>query len=224
MSQWNSDQRAADVDAILSRAPVLPVLRIERLEDAVPLARALVDAGLLVLEVTLRTAVALDAIARIAAEVPQACVGAGTVLGAADLAAVADAGAAFAIAPGATEALYRAAAQSRIALIPAIATASELMRGLEYGHRRFKFFPAEASGGIAALRAFAGPFAQAKFCPTGGIDAARAPGYLQLPNVLTVGGSWMVPDEAINRGDWAAIAALARACTQLRPTRDASLT
>ncbi|MBA3485873.1 MAG: keto-hydroxyglutarate-aldolase/keto-deoxy-phosphogluconate aldolase, partial [Lysobacter sp.] len=112
--------------------------------------------------------------------------------------------------------LYTAAAESRIAMIPAIATASELMRGLEHGHRRFKFFPAESSGGIAALRAFAGPFAQVKFCPTGGIDAARAPGYLLLPNVITVGGSWMVPNDAIERGDWAAIGALARACAQLR--------
>ncbi len=216
MSPWNPDSRAAHVDAILSRAPVLPVLSIERLDDAVPLARALVEAGLPVLEVTLRTCAALEAIARITAEVPQACVGAGTVLTAADLAAVEAAGAAFAISPGATDALYTAAAESRIALIPAIATASELMRGLEYGHRRFKFFPAESSGGIAALRAFAGPFAQVKFCPTGGIDAARAPGYLLLPNVITVGGSWMVPNDAIERGDWAAIGALARACAQLR--------
>lgn len=216
MNRWDPDQRADHVDAILSRAPVLPVLVIERVEDAVPLARTLVDAGLPVLEVTLRTAVALEAIARIAAQVPGACVGAGTVLGAADLARVEAAGAAFAIAPGATDSLYEAAAQSRIALIPAIATASEVMRGLEHGHRRFKFFPAEACGGTAALRAFAGPFAQVKFCPTGGIDAARAPSYLQLPNVITVGGSWMVPNDAIERGDWGSIAALARACAQLR--------
>lgn len=216
MNPWNPDSRAAHVDKILSRAPVLPVLSIERLDDAVPLARALVDAGLPVLEVTLRTAVALQAIARIAEAVPQACVGAGTVLSEADLAAVEAAGGAFAISPGATDALYAAAARSPIALIPAIATASELMRGLEHGHRRFKFFPAESSGGIAALRAFAGPFAQVKFCPTGGIDAARAPSYLRLPNVITVGGSWMVPGDAIGRGDWAAIAALAAACAQLR--------
>lgn len=216
MNRWNPDQRALHVDAILSHAPVLPVLVIERVDDAVRLARTLVDAGLPVLEVTLRTAAALEAIARIAAEVPEASVGAGTVLGAADLAAVEAAGAAFAIAPGATDALYEAAAQSRIALIPAVATSSELMRGLEHGHRRFKFFPAESSGGVAALRAFAGPFAQVKFCPTGGIDAARAPAYLQLSNVITVGGSWMVPNDALRRGDWEAIAALARACSQLR--------
>lgn len=218
MTPWSPDSRAAHVDAILSRAPVLPVLSIERLDDAVPLARALVEAGLPVLEVTLRTAAALEAIARIAAEVPHACVGAGTVLTDADLAAVEAAGGAFAISPGGTEALYTAAANSRIALIPAIATASELMRGLEHGHRRFKFFPAESSGGIAALRAFAGPFAHVKFCPTGGIDAARAPGYLLLPNVITVGGSWMVPKDAIDRGDWSAIAALARECAALGNT------
>ncbi|MDQ3287776.1 MAG: bifunctional 4-hydroxy-2-oxoglutarate aldolase/2-dehydro-3-deoxy-phosphogluconate aldolase [Pseudomonadota bacterium] len=216
MNSWNPETRAAHVDAILSRAPVLPVLSIGRIEDAVPLARALVEAGLPVLEVTLRTPVALDAIARISREVPQACVGAGTVLSEADLAAVEAAGGEFAISPGATDALYAAAARSRIALIPAIATASELMRGLEHGHRRFKFFPAESSGGMAALRAFAGPFAQVKFCPTGGIDAARAPAYLKLPNVVTVGGSWMVPSDAIERGDWAAITALAGACTLLR--------
>lgn len=216
INEWSPRQHAARVDAMLSRAPVLPVLVIERLDDAVPLARTLVEAGLPVLEVTLRTEVALEAIRRIADEVPGVQVGAGTVLSAADLSAVNSAGAAFAISPGATDALYAAAARSRIPLIPAIATASELMRGLERGHRRFKFFPAESSGGIAALRAFAGPFAQVKFCPTGGIDAARAPAYLRLPNVITVGGSWMAPNEAIERGDWAAIAALARACTGLR--------
>lgn len=216
MNHWTPDLRADHVDAILSRAPVLPVLVIERVEDAVPLARSLVDAGLPVLEVTLRTAVAVEAIARIAAEVPGACVGAGTVLGAADLALVEAAGAAFAIAPGATDALYEAAAQSRIALIPAIATASELMRGLEHGHRRFKFFPAEACGGTAALRAFAGPFAQVKFCPTGGIDAKNLATYLGCPNVLAVGGSWVAPKDAIASGDWKRITSLAAAAAAAR--------
>ncbi len=212
MTLWTPLQRAQRLDAILSRAPVLPVLAIEHLDDAVPLARALVEAGLPVLEVTLRTECALEAIARIVAEVPGACVGAGTVLTAGDLVAVEAAGAAFAISPGASEALYAAAAGTAIAWIPAIATASELMRGLEHGHRRFKFFPAESSGGTAALRAFSGPFPQAKFCPTGGIDAASAPRYLALGNVMTVGGSWMVPTDALAARDWAAINALAGAC------------
>ncbi len=216
MSQWTPDSRAEAVDAILHRAPVLPVLRIERLDDAVPLARALLDGGLPVLEVTLRSEVALAAITRIRTELPDALVGAGTVLTGNDLRAVAEAGAAFAIAPGASEALYAAAQGAPIPLLPAVATASELMRGLEHGHRRFKFFPAEAAGGVQALKAFAGPFPQAAFCPTGGIDADRAPNYLALDNVITVGGSWMVPTEAIRTGDWSRIATLAAACTGLR--------
>ena len=202
------------IDAILRRAPVLPVLAIERLDDAVPLARALVDGGLPVLEVTLRSDVALEAIRRIVDEVPDAIVGAGTVLSAADLDSVARAGAVFAISPGATDALYEAAAGIAMPWIPAVATASELMRGLEHGHRRFKFFPAESSGGIAALKAFAGPFPQAKFCPTGGIDAATAPRYRALANVITVGGSWMVPKDALASRDWDRIRTLAQAAAK----------
>jgi 2-dehydro-3-deoxyphosphogluconate aldolase / (4S)-4-hydroxy-2-oxoglutarate aldolase len=204
------------IDELLGRAPVIPVLSIARLEDAVPLARALAGAGLPVLEVTLRTDVALAAIRAIRKEVPDAIVGAGTVLTAKDLAAVEAAGAAFAISPGATDALYAAASDARVPLLPGIATASELMHGLELGYQRFKFFPAESSGGVAALRSFAGPFAQAKFCPTGGIDAAKAPAYLALANVITVGGSWMVPADALAAGDWARIADLARAAAALR--------
>ncbi len=211
MIVWTPESRTAAVDALLTQAPVLPVLAIEHLEDAEPLAWALVDAGLPVLEVTLRSAVALDAIARIVANVPRAIVGAGTVLNADQLRAVGAAGAVFAIAPGCTAALYAAAATASIPFIPAVATASELMQGLEHGHRRFKFFPAESAGGINALKSFAGPFPQARFCPTGGIDAARAPAYLALPNVITVGGSWMVPTDALKARDWARIAALARA-------------
>lgn len=216
MSQWTPELRAQRVDAILSQAPVLPVLSIANVDDAVPLARALVDGGLPVLEVTLRTAVAVEAIARIAREVPGAVVGAGTIRTGAELAAVADAGGVFAISPGATEALYDAAQAATIPWIPAIATASELMRGLEHGHRRFKFFPAESSGGIGALKGFAGPFAEARFCPTGGIDAARAPGYFAQPNVVTVGGSWMVPADALASRDWPRIATLAREAAALR--------
>lgn len=205
----------ATADALLRRAPVVPVLAIGNIDDAVPLARALVAGGLPVLEVTLRTPCALDAIARIAREVPDAIVGAGTVLTARDMQAVRDADAAFAIAPGATDALYAAGREVGIPFIPAIATASELMRGMEQGHRVFKFFPAESAGGVGALKSFAGPFAQARFCPTGGIDAASAPRYLALPNVLTVGGSWMVPADALASRDWLRIESLARACTTL---------
>lgn len=213
---WTPETRAARVDSILSQAPVLPVLAIERVEDAVPLARSLVDAGLPVLEVTLRTPCALDAMAAIVREVPGAVVGAGTVLRAEDFRAVEDTGAVFAIAPGATARLYEAAELTALAFVPAIATASELMAGMEQGYRRFKFFPAEAAGGIVALRGLAGPFADVRFCPTGGIDAARAPGYLALRNVMTVGGSWMVPADALAARDWARIGALAREAASLR--------
>lgn len=219
MSQWTPDSRADAVDAFLERAPVLPVLAIQRLDDAVPLARALVAGGLPVLEVTLRGPFALAAIAAIRSAVPDAVIGVGTVLRSTDLHAAIEAGARFAIAPGATEALYEAAAGAVIPFIPAVATASELMRGLELGYRRFKFFPARSAGGTDALRSLAGPFPQARFCPTGGIDAESAPAYLALANVITVGGSWMAPNEAVARGDWQTITALARACTGLRPRR-----
>jgi 2-dehydro-3-deoxyphosphogluconate aldolase/(4S)-4-hydroxy-2-oxoglutarate aldolase len=206
---------AQRIDQVLARAPVVPVLSIARVEDAVPLARALVDGGLPVLEVTLRTDAAIGAIRAIREQVPGASVGAGTVLSARDLSAVEAAGALFAISPGATDALYAAASDARIPLLPGIATASELMHGLELGYQRFKFFPAESSGGIAALKSFAGPFAQARFCPTGGIDAAKAPAYLALPNVITVGGSWMVPADALAAGDWQRVANLAREAAAL---------
>lgn len=219
MNFWNADTRAARVDELLGRAPVLPVLSVSRVEDALPLARALVDNGLPVLELTLRTDAALGAIHAIRNEVAGAIVGAGTVLDANALAAVAEAGASFAISPGATEALYAAAEQTALPWIPAVASASEIMRGLEHGHRRFKFFPAEAAGGVAALRAFAGPFASTRFCPTGGIDAGSAARYLAQPNVITVGGSWMVPGTALAARDWDQIGSLARNCTGLRAAK-----
>ena len=217
MNRFDPEQTTRRIDNILAQAPVVPVLAIADLAQAVPLARALVNAGLPVLEVTLRTPVALDAIRHIRDEVDGALVGAGTVLTGADFAAVEKAGAAFAISPGATDALYAAARASGVPFLPGIATAGELMRGLEHGYRRFKFFPAESSGGVAALRAFAGPFPQVKFCPTGGIDAARAPSYLALANVMTVGGSWMVPGNALAAGDWARIGELASRAAALRP-------
>ena len=213
---FDTARHSAQVDAVFALAPVIPVLTIERLDDALPLARALADNGLPVLEITLRTACAVDAIALIARELQNACVGAGTVLNARDLDAVVQAGARFAISPGATDTLYRIGAECPIPLIPGIATASELMRGLEHGWQRFKFFPAESSGGMPALRGFAGPFAQVRFCPTGGIDAAKAPGYLALPNVACVGGSWMVPADALKAGDWQRIGDLAREAAALK--------
>jgi 2-dehydro-3-deoxyphosphogluconate aldolase/(4S)-4-hydroxy-2-oxoglutarate aldolase len=215
MSHSHTDRMTARVDEILQQAPVVPVLAVADVDDAVPLAQALVAAGLPVLEITLRTPVALEVIRRMR-DVPGAIVGAGTVLTSEDLAAVQAAGATFAISPGGTDTLYAAARGADIPLLPGIATASELMRGLEHGYRRFKFFPAESSGGVAALKGFAGPFSQVKFCPTGGIDAAKAPSYFALPNVITVGGSWMVPNDALAAKDWARIGELAKAAAALR--------
>jgi 2-dehydro-3-deoxyphosphogluconate aldolase / (4S)-4-hydroxy-2-oxoglutarate aldolase len=216
LAMLDTTRHSQQVDAVFALAPVVPVITIARLEDALPLARALADNGLPVLEVTLRTACALEAIALIARELPSACVGAGTVLNARDLEAVSQAGARFAISPGATDTLYGAAAECPIPLIPGIATASELMRGLEHGWQRFKFFPAESSGGVAALKGFGGPFAHVRFCPTGGIDAAKAPSYLALPNVACVGGSWMLPADALAAGDWDRIGGLAREAAALK--------
>ena len=213
---FDTARHSAQVDAVFALAPVIPVLTIERLDDALPLARALAGNGLPVLEITLRTACAVDAIALIARELQNACVGAGTVLNARDLDAVVQAGARFAISPGATDALFDAAKGSRTPLIPGIATASELMRGMEHGWRRFKFFPAESSGGIGALKGFGGPLPMARFCPTGGIDAAKAPAYLALANVACVGGSWMVPADALKAADWQRIGGLAREAAALK--------
>jgi len=198
----------ATIDEVMAAGPVIPVLVIARAEDAVPLARALLAGGVRTLEVTLRTPAALDAIRRIAAEVEGALVGAGTVLNPKDLDAAREAGATFAVSPGLTDALARAVAG--FPLLPGVATGSEIMRGLEHGLTRFKFFPAETSGGAAAVKAFAGPFAAVRFCPTGGISLANARDYLSLPNVACVGGSWLAPAEAVRDGDWGRIEALAR--------------
>ncbi len=199
---------------ILSISPVIPVMVIKKLEQAVPLARALVSGGVKVLEITLRTAVAVDAIAAISREVPDAVVGAGTVTTPEDLNAVAEAGAVFAISPGLTPELLEAANNGSIALIPGISTISELMTGLSRGYDHFKFFPAEAAGGIKMLKAIAGPFSKVTFCPTGGISPANYRDYLSLANVACVGGSWIVPDEAVEREDWDRITALAREALQ----------
>ncbi|HEY4126031.1 MAG TPA: bifunctional 4-hydroxy-2-oxoglutarate aldolase/2-dehydro-3-deoxy-phosphogluconate aldolase [Rhizomicrobium sp.] len=203
-----------DIAQLLSISPVIPVLTIARVDDAVPLAQALADGGLSVLEVTLRTGAALDAISAIARDVPKAVVGAGTVLTPADLENARNAGAKFAVSPGLTDALADKA--NALPLLPGVATASEIMRGREHGLRYFKFFPAESSGGVAALKSFAGPFSDVRFCPTGGITLETAPAYLALENVMCVGGSWMVPQRLIEAKDWHAITNLARGAAKLR--------
>jgi 2-dehydro-3-deoxyphosphogluconate aldolase/(4S)-4-hydroxy-2-oxoglutarate aldolase len=201
-----------NIEPVLTRAPVIPVLTIARIEDAVPLARALCKGGLPVLEVTLRTDAALDAITAIARDVSDAVVGAGTVLAPSDIYRAREAGARFAVSPGLTESLARATA---LPLLPGVATASEIMRGKEWGFAHFKFFPAESSGGVAALKSFAGPFSNIRFCPTGGITAQTALDYLALRNVLCVGGSWMVPQAMIDAQDWNGITTLAQEAAAL---------
>ena len=205
------------IEDILRSGPVVPVIVLDDAATAVPLARALLEGGVRVLEVTLRTSAGLESIRRILAEVPDAIVGAGTVLTPDQLVEVERLGAAFAVSPGATARLLDAAADSSMPLLPGSATPSEVMTLLERGYRFMKLFPAEQVGGVELLRALASPLPEARFCPTGGIDAARAESYLALPNVLCVGGSWIVPREAIKRGDWERITALARdAVSRLR--------
>jgi 2-dehydro-3-deoxyphosphogluconate aldolase/(4S)-4-hydroxy-2-oxoglutarate aldolase len=195
---------------ILRQGPVVPVMVVQRLEQAVPLARALVAGGIRVLEITLRTPAAVAVIAAISRDVPDAIVGAGTVTRGEELQAVAAAGAVFAISPGLTPELLDAANRGPIPLIPGIATVSELMAGFARGYDHFKFFPAGPAGGVKMLQAFAGPFPHVTFCPTGGISADNYREYLGLPNVACVGCSWVAPQAAMDQGDWARITALAR--------------
>ncbi|WP_454726401.1 MULTISPECIES: bifunctional 4-hydroxy-2-oxoglutarate aldolase/2-dehydro-3-deoxy-phosphogluconate aldolase [Cupriavidus] len=196
--------------------PVIPVLEFSSVDEALHVSEALIGGGLPVLEITLRTPVALDAIKAVAAAFPDAVVGAGTVLTPAQLQAVGDVGAKFAVSPGLTPALAVAAQGAGVTLLPGVATASEAMAALEAGFQFLKFFPAEAAGGIPMLKSLYGPLAQLRFCPTGGIDAARAPAYLALPNVVCVGGSWVVPKDAVASGDWARVRTLAREAAALR--------
>ena len=204
-----------DVLNLATPAPVIPVIVIDRVESAVPLAEALLAGGIRVLEVTLRTPVALRAIEAIARALPEAIVGAGTVRNAADVQAAGDAGCRFAVCPGYAASIAEACALRGMAFLPGVATATEVLRAAADGHRFLKFFPAAAAGGVAMLKALAGPFGDVVFCPTGGIDAASAPAYLALPNVRVVGGSWLTPAEAIEAGDWPRITALARAAAAL---------
>jgi 2-dehydro-3-deoxyphosphogluconate aldolase/(4S)-4-hydroxy-2-oxoglutarate aldolase len=206
-----------DISSLLAASPVMPVIVLDRAADAVPLARALVAGGIRVLEVTLRTAAALDSIRAISAEVPDAIVGAGTVVTGADIAAAAEAGATFAVSPGASAELLRAGREAAIPLLPGVMTPSDVINALAAGYTAMKLFPAAQAGGIGMLKALAGPFPQVRFCPTGGIDAASAPDFLALKNVACVGGSWLTPADKVRAGDWAAINELARAAAALRP-------
>jgi 2-dehydro-3-deoxyphosphogluconate aldolase/(4S)-4-hydroxy-2-oxoglutarate aldolase len=206
----------ADPTPLVSKTPVIPVLTIERAADAVPLARALVAGGLPVIEVTLRTKAALEAIRAIAAEVPDCVVGVGTVLRAADITAAIAAGAKYLVSPGTPSELAAALADVSIPVLPGCATVSEAMALGARGFKVLKFFPAEASGGIAWLKSIAAPLPELKFCPTGGIDSKNIATYLACPNVLAVGGSWVAPKDAIASGDFGSITQLAREASALR--------
>jgi 2-dehydro-3-deoxyphosphogluconate aldolase / (4S)-4-hydroxy-2-oxoglutarate aldolase len=203
-------------DDVMKLSPVMPVVVIEDAASAEPLARVLLASGVRTIEVTLRTPAALDAIRAIAQAAPEMIVGAGTVLNDDDLYAAIEAGARYALSPGGTPKLMKAARDARIPFIPGVATSSEIMRGLDLGYTHFKFFPAEQLGGAAALKAQHGPLPQAKFCPTGSITPEKAPAYLALPNVLCVGGSWIAPAEKIKAQDWASIEAAAKQAAALR--------
>ena len=197
-------------EEIFAAGPVVPVLVINDVEKAVPLAKALMEGGIKVLEVTLRSPAAIDVIKRIAEEVPDSLIGAGTVTNAQQLKAVVEAGAKFAISPGMTADLLKAGMDAEIPLIPGISSTSDLMKGKDAGYTHMKFFPAEASGGVKAIKSISGPFPDVTFCPTGGIGPNNYNDYPALNNVKCVGGSWLAPDDAIEAGDWARITQLAK--------------
>lgn len=201
-------------EQLFAQGPVVPVLVIDNVEDALPIANALLAADIKVLEVTLRTTAALDVIKEIADNLPEAIVGAGTVTNRELLQRSRDAGAKFAISPGLTKDLLKAGNEGDIALIPGISSISELMDGIDYGYDHFKFFPAEASGGVKAIKSIGGPFPQIKFCPTGGINLSNINNYLALNNVACCGGSWLVSDEIIVNKDWQQITHLAKEALQ----------
>jgi 2-dehydro-3-deoxyphosphogluconate aldolase / (4S)-4-hydroxy-2-oxoglutarate aldolase len=201
--------------SLLSRVPVVPVVVVDDMAHAVPVARALVAGGLPVIELTLRTPVALDAIRAIASEVPEILVGAGTIVTPGQAKEAVDAGAQFLVSPGSTPSLLGAMADTGLPFLPGTATVSEVLAVLEAGYTELKFFPAEASGGAAFLKSIASPVPAARFCPTGGITAATAPSYLALPNVGCVGGSWLTPADALASGDWGRVTELARAASAL---------
>ena len=202
--------------SLASHGPVIPVIVLQRVQDAVPLAEALLAGGIKVLEVTLRTPVALQCIAAIAKALPEALVGAGTIRNAADAQAALDAGSRFAVSPGYTAAVGEACRRIGLPLLPGVATASEVMAASADGLEFLKFFPAVQAGGLAMLKALGGPFPDIVFCPTGGISLDTAPQFLALPNVKVCGGSWLTPADAVAAGDWARITRLARDAMALR--------
>ena len=201
--------------AVMRDAPVIPVIVLNDVAHAVPLARALVAGGIRMLEVTLRTPQALACIEAIAREVPEAVAGAGTLRSAADARAAVNAGARFGVSPGYTAALGQACRDLALPLLPGVATGSEIMAAMEDGLTELKFFPAMQAGGPAMLKAWHGPFGDIRFCPTGGVSPSNAAEFLALPNVACVGGSWLTPADAVAQGDWARIEALAREASQL---------
>lgn len=198
------------LEQILAASPIVPVITIERVADAVPLARALLDGGITAIEITLRTPAAREAAARIVREVPEAVVGIGTVLSAADIAAARALGARFAVSPGSSPELLDAAARAALPLLPGVATASDVMACLARGFSILKLFPAVPIGGLALVRALAGPFPDVRFCPTGGIGEGNAAEWLKEPNVVAVGGSWIAPAADMRAGNWSAISARAK--------------
>jgi len=202
--------------SLLDRVPVIPVVVVEDVETAVPLARALVAGGVPVIELTLRTPVAMEAIRRIAAEVPEILVGAGTVVVPEQAREAARAGAGFLVSPGSTGSLLAAMADTGLPHLPGVATVSEILELLEQGYTEMKFFPAEVSGGTGFLGAVASPLPRARFCPTGGVSPTNATSYLSLPNVGCVGGSWLTPRDAVAAGDWDRVRDLAAATASLR--------
>jgi 2-dehydro-3-deoxyphosphogluconate aldolase/(4S)-4-hydroxy-2-oxoglutarate aldolase len=201
---------------LVAFGPVIPVIVLQRVEHAVPMARALVAGGVRVLEVTLRTPVALACMAAIAREVPEAIVGAGTLRSAADVRAARDAGCQFGVSPGYTAEIGAACREAQLPLLPGVATASEVMAANADGLSFLKFFPATAAGGVPTLKALAGPFPDVVFCPTGGITVETAPQFLSLANVKVCGGSWLTPADILDRGDWARITEMARQANALR--------
>ncbi|MDD0840929.1 bifunctional 4-hydroxy-2-oxoglutarate aldolase/2-dehydro-3-deoxy-phosphogluconate aldolase [Curvibacter sp. HBC61] len=203
------------IDVMLD-APVIPVIVLNDVAHAVPLARALVAGGIRMLEVTLRTPQALACIEAIAREVPEAVAGAGTLRSAADAQAAFNAGARFGVSPGYTSALGQACRDLQLPLLPGVATGSEIMAAMADGLTELKFFPALQAGGTAMLKAWYGPFGDIRFCPTGGVSPANAADFLALPNVACVGGSWLTPADAVAAGDWGRIEALAREASQLK--------
>jgi 2-dehydro-3-deoxyphosphogluconate aldolase / (4S)-4-hydroxy-2-oxoglutarate aldolase len=205
-----------DTTTLATHGPVIPVIVLHRVEDAAPLARALLEGGVRVLEVTLRTPVALQCMAAILSALPDAIVGAGTLRTPADADAALAAGCSFGVSPGYSAALGRHCAAIGLPLLPGVATASEVMAATDDGYRFLKFFPAGAAGGVAMLKSLAGPFPDVTFCPTGGINAETAKQYLALPNVRVCGGSWLTPDDAVQSGDWSRITRLARETAALR--------